>query len=164
MRTLVEPQKSRDASFSPTLSLKISGGPTSDSRKKHRASGEADGSGTPQPRLPASTLVKEDQLRAGSCAPSPTSGLVRSESIRAHSLAAKRDQRRVHLRDGTPNLKPIPQLNLLNLGNFVRSRIASRFDARGIVDPTPPCPNPSLLRCPKGVSAKARVFSTDLGH
>ena len=29
--------------------------------------------------------------------------------------------------------------------------------------PTPSCPNPSLVRCPKGVSARARVFSTTSG-
>lgn len=43
--------KNRDESFSPTLSLNFSGGPTSYSRNKHWLSGEAGEPGIPQPHL-----------------------------------------------------------------------------------------------------------------
>ena len=64
------------------------------------------------------------------------------ESIRAHNLATKRD----HLRDGTLNLEPIPGLKLPNLGKFIHSRIASLFDARGIVDAYALLPQPITVQ------------------
>ena len=70
-------------------------------------------------------------------------------SIRAQNLAAKSDRRRVHLRDGTPNPKPISPLNLPNLWKFIHSRIPSLFDARGIVDSYALLPQLITVQMPK---------------